>query len=148
MPKVLFVCSSDRTRGPLAAAAFTAAAQKAGLTDWECDSAGIRAQHGQMIAPEVRIVLGERGLEPRRIGVQLLTPKLIKGADLLICMTSDQEKEVTKKYAPARYKTKTLMSLSANPIDLFDPNHLSVEKYRQCLELMIPALEELAQRLA
>ncbi len=147
MSKILFICSSDRTRGPLAASAFAAIAREKGLTDWQVDSAGIRAQHGQMIAPEVRTVLEERGIEPLRIGVQLLTPKLIKASDLLICMTSNQEHELTKTFVTARYKTKTLMSLSDNPIDLFDPNHLPLEKFRSCLELMWPALEELAERL-
>ena len=145
--KVLFVCSSDRTRGPLAAALFAQLAKEAGLEEWESDSAGLHAQRGQMIAPEVRTVLAERGLEPRRIGVQLLTPKLIKASDLILCMTSNQEHDITRQFPPARNKLKCLMSLADTPIELFDPNHLGIEKFRDCLALMEPALRNLVRRL-
>ena len=145
--KVLFVCSSDRTRGPLAAALFAHLAKEAGVDEWECDSAGLHAQRGQMIAPEVRTVLAERGLEPRRIGVQFLTPKLVKSSDLILCMTSNLERDIAKQFPPARNKLKLLMSLADDPIELFDPNHLGVEKFRDCLALMEPALRNLVARI-
>ncbi len=147
MPRVLFVCSSDRTRAPLAAALFQALAAQEGLEECPCDSAGIRAQHGQHIAPEVEKVLAERGLLPRRLGVQLLTPKLIKSSELILCMTQNQEKELTTRFVSARNKTRTLMSILRTEKDIFDPNHLSLEKFRDCLQMMEPALQELVQRL-
>ena len=147
MPRVLFVCSSDRTRAPLAAALFQKTADQEGLDDCPCDSAGLRAQHGQHIAPEVEKVLAERGLEPRRLGVQLLTPKLIKSSELILCMTSNQEKELLTRFVSARNKTRTLMSILREETDVFDPNHLPLEKFRACLDMMEPAIRELVQRL-
>ena len=147
MPRVLFVCSSDRTRAPLAAALFQKTAAQEGLDDCPCASAGLRAQHGQHIAPEVEKVLAERGLEPRRLGVQLLTPKLIKSSELILCMTSNQEKELLTRFVSARNKTRTLMSILREETDVFDPNHLPLEKFRACLDMMEPAIRELVQRL-
>ncbi len=147
MPRLLFVCSSNRTRGPIAAALFQNAAKLGGLDDWEVDSAGIRAQHGQHIPDEVVTVLAEKGLQPLRIGVQFLTPKLIKMADLILCMTGNQEKELLTTFVSARNKTKTLMSILREDTDIFDPNHLSVEKYRACRDMMLPAIDELVERL-
>lgn len=149
MVRILFVCSSDRTRGPLATALFADAAAKAGLSTEECvcDSAGLRAQHGQHIADGVVKVLAEWGLEPRRLGVQPLLPKLIKSADLILCMTGNQEKELTTSYVSARNKTKTLMSVLREDKDIFDPNHLSIEKFRSCRDMMAPAIQELVERI-
>lgn len=148
MPRVLFVCSSDRTRAPIAAALFHAAAKAAGMEDeLTCDSAGIRAQHGQHIADGVIAVLAEKGIEPRRIGVQMLSPKLIKAAELILVMTSDQEKEITTNFISARNKTKTLMSVMRSDADVFDPNHCSLEKFRACRDMMEPAINELVERL-
>ncbi|MBO7741388.1 MAG: hypothetical protein J6S21_02435 [Victivallales bacterium] len=147
MLKVLFVCSSDRTRAPMAAALFRAMAERDGLDDWTADSAGVHAQPGQMIAPEVRTVLNERNIPCTRIGVQLLTPKLIKSSELILCMTSSQEKEISKKFLVARGKVKTLMSVTDHPTEVFDPNHLGAEKFRQCLDMMWPAVQEVVDRL-
>ena len=147
MPRILCVCSSDRTRAPLAAAIFQQLAKQAGLQDCSCDSAGIRAFHGQHIADHVATVLKERGIEPLRLGVQLLSPKLIKSAELILCMTRDQEKELTSNFVSARNKTKTLMSILRQDRDVFDPNKQPLESFRQCVALMEPALQELVERL-
>ncbi len=147
MPRVLFVCTSDRTRGPLAVALFTHYAKAAGLEECDCDSAGLHAVHGQHIADEVTRVLEEKGIVPLRLGVQLLTPKLVKASELILCMTSNIEKELTTKFVSARNKTKTLMSILREDTDVFDPNHLSMEKYRSCVAMMEPAIQELVERL-
>ena len=147
MPNLLFVCSSDRTRGPLAAACFQYLAKVGQLEDWNVASAGLHAHHGQMIAAEVREALAEIHLEPLKIGVQELSPKLIKSSDLILCMTSNQEDEITSRFISARSKTKTLMSVAGSSADVFDPNKLGIEKFRQCLQMMWPALEQLVERL-
>lgn len=147
MLQLLFVCSSDRTRAPIATALFLQAAKEAGLADWTCDSAGLRTYHGQRIADGVAKVLAEVGLEPRRLGIQQLTPKLIKASDLILCMTRDQEREITSNFISARNKTKTLMSILREDKDIFDPNKLPIESFRSCREMMMPAIKELVQRL-
>ena len=147
MLTLLFVCSSNRTRSPLAAALFTKFAREGGLTEWQADSAGLRAQHGSQIDDNVRTVLAEKGLEPLRIGTQLLTSKLIKSAELILCMTNDQEYEIKKRFVSARNKTKTLMSILREDTDVFDPNKQDVERYRVCMAMMEPALQRLVERL-
>ena len=147
MLTLLFVCSSNRTRSPLAAALFAQFAKEGGLTEWQADSAGLHAQHGAAIAEPVRTVLSERGLEPLRVGVQELSAKLVKSAELILCMTRDQEREIKKKFVSARNKTKTLMSILREDKDVFDPNKQDLERYRACVVMMEPALHELVERL-
>ena len=147
MLTLLFVCSSNRTRGPLAAALFSQLAKEGGLTEWQADSAGLRAQHGAAIAEPVRAILAERGLEPLRVGVQELTAKLAKSAELILCMTRDQEREIRKRFVSARNKTKTVMSILREDRDVFDPNKQDLDRYRACLAMMEPALRELVERL-
>ena len=147
MLTLLFVCSSNRTRSPLAAALFAQFAKEGGLAEWQADSAGLRAQHGAPVAAPVRTVLAERGMEPLRIGAQVLTAKLVKSAELILCMTSDQEREIKKKFVSARNKTKTLMSILRLDSDIFDPNKQDLERYRACVAMMEPAIRELVERL-
>ena len=131
----------------MAASAFQHLAKLHNLEGWEADFAGIRAHRGQIIAPEVREALAAKGLEPLKIGVQELTPKLVKSSDLLLCMTSDQEDWIDAKFLSARRKLRTLMSVCENPTEVFDPNKLGVEKFSQCLDMMWPALEIIVERL-
>jgi protein-tyrosine phosphatase len=148
MPKILFVCGSNRSRGPLAAALFKKKAEEAGLADLVVDSAGLRCNPRQMICPEVSEVLTLEGLSPLQLGVKQVTHKNIKAADLVICFTSDQQKQLESTFLAARNKTKTLMSIIRSKGEVFDPAKGGKEKFQQCLELMRPALETLAQRLA
>ena len=145
--KVLFVCSSNRSRSPLAAAYFRHCAAEAGLQDVEIESAGLRAHPDLQICDEVREVLAAEGLQPLRIGCSLLRPKDAKTSDVIICMTSDQKREIETKFFSAARKTKTLMSVINSSADVFDPHREGVERYAQCLAMMKPALEELARRL-
>ena len=148
MPNLLFVCSSNRTRSPLAAALFAHFAKEGGLSDWTVDSAGLRAQHGVRIAENVDAVLATRELQPLRMSTQVITAKLIKSSDLILCMTRDQEKELTKKFVSARNKTKTLMSILREDTDVFDPNKGDLERYESCVAMMEPALKTLVERLS
>ncbi|MBP5299873.1 MAG: hypothetical protein J6Y80_00580 [Victivallales bacterium] len=147
MPNLLFVCSSNRTRSPLAAALFAQFAREGGLLGWSVDSAGLRAQHGLRVAENVDAVLAARGLHPLRLGTQVVTSKLITEADLILCMTRDQMKELTKKFVSARNKTKTVMSILREETDVFDPNKGDSARYEACVSMMEPALRTLVERL-
>lgn len=149
MPAVLFIDNAGRSCAPIAAALFAQLAKKADMgEEWSADSAGLYARHGQMIAAEVRTVLEEAGCEPLRIGAQELTPKLVKSADLLLCMTEQQEKEISRRFISSRNKLKTLMSVMRDDADVFDPSRQGVEKFRVCVRMMQPAIEVLVERLA
>ena len=147
MPRILFVCGSNRSRGPLAAAVFKKLAEDVGLSDLEVDSAGLRCNPRQMICPEVSEILASMDISPLQIGVKQLLAKDIKAADLVICFTSDQQKQLESSFLSARKKTKTIMSIIDSDIEVFDPAKGGKEKFRQCLDLMNPALKTLAQRL-
>jgi len=131
----------------MAAAYFKYCIDKAGLKEIESDSAGIRANIREHVAQETIDALAKIGLAPLRIGTQLLTPKLIKIADLIVCMTSSQKDEVESSFVAATRKTVTLMSIIKSPKEVFDPHKQGLEKYVQCLDMMKPALEELAEKL-
>jgi len=73
--------------------------------------------------------------------------KMLKSADLVLCMTRDQQQHLEKNYLSARHKTKTLMSILKQDQDVFDPCNQGLERFRQCLAMMKPALRALAERL-
>ncbi len=147
MANILFVCSSNRSRGPLAAAYFQHLAIVTGINDLSVYSVGIRTRAKELICPEVEQLLAEYNLKPQQVGTTQLLPKMLKGADLILCMTSDQQEYLEKKFISARHKTKTLMGILKLEKDIFDPCNEGLDRFRQCLEMMKPALQTLAERL-
>lgn len=134
----------------MAAAWFRHLLDEAGVKGYEVDSAGLRTAYHGNIAPEVEQALAAEcpGVVPMRIGSQPLQPKLIKSADLLVCMTDDQLSEIKKKFISAANKTITLMSVLHQDKDVFDPNKQPLQRFVDCLNMMKPALKELAERIA
>ena len=70
----------------MAAACFCHLAQERGLEGWTASSAGIHAQHGQMIAPEVREALAEIGLH--RLSPDAFTQAIATGDRIKLGMTA------------------------------------------------------------
>ncbi|MDD3694524.1 MAG: hypothetical protein PHG44_00975 [Lentisphaeria bacterium] len=148
MPKILFVCNSNRSRSPMAAAMFADFARQAGLETVQVESAGLRADARQMLPEAVSATLADMGLRPLQLGLRQVLPKMLKSADLIICFTATQLAELERSYPSARGKSRLLMSLVNSEAGVFDPGRGDLQKFRQCAEMMRPALIKLAESLA
>ncbi len=83
---LLFVCTGNTCRSPMAAAAARAAIQKRGWTHVEVQSAGLSALTGTPAADHAIRVTGEQGIDLTRHEAQPLTPELVDWADLILGM--------------------------------------------------------------
>ncbi|MBB5909738.1 arsenate reductase/protein-tyrosine-phosphatase family protein [Actinoalloteichus hymeniacidonis] len=82
--RILFVCTGNTCRSPMAEAITRAAAETAGLPI-EVSSAGLHAE--SVIAPPAVAVLESRGISPgQRVAVQV-TAALARENDLTLCAT-------------------------------------------------------------
>lgn len=147
MPNVLFIGYANRGRSQLAAGYFQQAVSGADGIGVDC--AGLQVNRPELIAPEVLVVLAEHGAHALRQTSRQLTAKQVGWADVILCMTSDLQDQVDRKFAGAPRKSKTLMRVCGSGQEVFDPSRYggTVEKYRECLQLMQPALASLAERL-
>ena len=147
MTKVLFICRSDRIAGKMAAAYMTHKMAELGQTDFEATSAGTAVRHGDGI-PEVAVnVLKEFGCIVQTIASNPLTLKDIRNADLIVCLTAELLREITGGYKSAKGKTVSLMSMVSDGRDVFEPRS-TADACTQCLKMMMPALDQMAERLA
>ncbi len=84
--KILFVCSGNTCRSPLAEAVLKRMAEDAGRGDIEVSSAGTQAWDGSPASDGSMLVGMERGLELSAHRSRQLTTEMLEEADIVIVM--------------------------------------------------------------
>lgn len=82
--KVLFVCTGNTCRSPMAEGIFRKAAREG---DFKVKSAGVAAQPGSSASRETVAVLKEQGIELKDFRSRMVSEKMLKKAEAVFCMT-------------------------------------------------------------
>ena len=144
--RVLFVCTGNTCRSPMAAAVLRDMAKREGL-DLEVRSAGTAAFDGQPAADDAVQVLGERGAELREHRARRLRPEDVAWADLILAMTRAQRDRLRDEHPDAAGKIFTLAEYAeGTQRDVEDPVGLGREAYRFTLQQIEEYLRKAAAR--
>lgn len=149
MRKILFVCTGNLARSPLAEHAFQKAMADRGVTDILAQSAGTMAYDGSP-APSKAIREGaKRGLDLSRHRSQALTRPMVEEAEMVLVMERHQYHH-TLALAPGS-KEKTFMLGGFIPgrgdDEIADPYGGGDEDFREALDDIIKAVEVLADKV-
>ncbi|HSR40598.1 MAG TPA: hypothetical protein VLL48_00460 [Longimicrobiales bacterium] len=149
--RLLFVCTGNTCRSPLAEALAREAAASRGLTGVECRSAGIRASADAPASAGSVTVAEEAGLD---LGSHRSTPldeELLDWADLILCMTVSHRLVVERMGAGDRAVLLTRFLPEDHPErgrSVVDPVGREVEVYRDVLGLIEEAVAGLLDAVA
>lgn len=108
--RVLFVCTGNVCRSPLAALLFAAEAPDGALV--EVSSAGLYALVGQAMDPPTATAAREHGVEPSRHRAQQFEPAMARAADLVLIAETVQRDEVMRQLPTALRRTFALKELA------------------------------------
>ncbi len=148
MPKkILFVCTGNTCRSPMAEGLLKKMAQEHQLPV-EVQSAGLAAFAGVPAAPEAVEACRERGVDLSTHQTQPLGKTLVVESDLILTMT-DKHKEMILKKMPALGEKVSMFSeyAGAGIEDIDDPVGQPVEVYRKVLDQMQGYLTKSLEKL-
>ncbi|GAE27224.1 low molecular weight protein tyrosine phosphatase [Halalkalibacter wakoensis JCM 9140] len=144
MKKVLFVCTGNTCRSPMAEALLRS---KFGETV-QVKSAGVQAYPNSPASEGTKAVLAEKGIEFDHLS-QPVTDELLHWADIVLTMTNSHKEMIKIFYPHVNEKLFTLKEYvdpQSDDIDIADPIGGPIEAYRQTAEQIEQCLKKASHK--
>jgi protein-tyrosine-phosphatase len=127
---VLFVCTANICRSPMAAAILRRRIADMGLADQvNVESAGVWARDGQPAAEDAVTVLAGRGISLAEHRSRTLTEKMLEGADVVLAMEEAHRRSIFYLAPKHLRKVLLLTELVGDHNDVDDPFGGPIEGY-------------------
>jgi protein-tyrosine-phosphatase len=145
---ILFVCSGNTCRSPLAEALARKIAARRGIKELNVSSAGTNAWDNVPATDEALLVGMERDMDLTGHRSRKLTPAIVSEADLIFVMTPGHLEQV--KQLGGRGKVHVIDEYASGTVDggVTDPYGGDLEAYRGTADILEQELEKIFDRLA
>lgn len=149
MTRILFVCSGNLCRSPMAAALAEKMLSTAGIPAVVA-SAGTLGIYGSPAAANAIKVLEDVGVDLRRHSSQGISTVLLRAADHVVVMAPVHEQELLAREPAVAPKIRRLWEYTSPPgklQEIEDPVGLPIEAFAECRETIVECLGVWIERL-
>jgi len=131
MPSILFVCSANQCRSPMAEVLFGAfLVEKGEREEWRVESAGVWAYDGSPATANAQKAMAERSLDLSRHLSQPTSSTLLKQFDLTLVMEQEHKKVLQDQNPQLADRIYLMREIVDQEGDFADPVGGSLERYR------------------
>jgi protein-tyrosine-phosphatase len=137
MPAILFVCTANICRSPMAAAVFKRiAAQIDRRVDWKVDSAGTWAVPGLHASESAQAVIGSMGMDLSGHLSQGIAKIDLDNYDLIVTMEAGHKEALLVEHPEVKDRIYMLSELVDSSFDIADPYGGSISAYKETVSLL------------
>lgn len=142
MKRVLFVCTGNTCRSPMAEALL----RHHSKGTWEVKSAGVYASVGSDASSHAKTALGEKGIAISHTSQQV-TEDLLHWSDVILTMTSSHQRALLQYHPEMKGKVYTLYEYAEGiNKDISDPYGGTLQVYEGTLSEMEKLIKTLLEK--
>jgi protein-tyrosine-phosphatase len=140
--RILFVCTGNVCRSPMAQGLFNARAQREGENHlYIAESAGTWALENQPASAHAITAMAQRGIDITAHRGQTISAELLDRASVVIVMTRNHLDALTAEFPTYRHKMHLMSELKGRIHDINDPYGGTLDEYEECAQQLQDLIE-------